>query len=138
MTDSNSNKSKKRTSRRSKAKRPNLDPGYTLKSRRELLDFDYLDKLSEKELDFLDKFTSETINASFDKDDKKNLIKGKAKKREIYGENNARNRCIYTKKKAHNELSWLEDLREEDSSLESIENEIINNLEDSSEEDYNS
>lgn len=63
--------------------------------RQEYTDYDYLDKLSEAELDWLAKFTNENLNASFQKDNTKNLIQDKDVQNKIYNENNARNRCIY-------------------------------------------
>lgn len=51
--------------RRSKTKYPALDATKNLRSRSDLIDFDYLDKLSERELEFLNKFVSETIITDF-------------------------------------------------------------------------
>ena len=42
-------KSPKAKNKRSRSKFPALEPKYNLKSRQELYDFDYLDKLSDKE-----------------------------------------------------------------------------------------
>lgn len=51
--------------RRSKTKYAGLKREVNLKSRQRLLDFDYLDKLSEEELEFLNKFSEEAIHANF-------------------------------------------------------------------------
>jgi len=75
--------------------RPALDPLYNPKNRRETIDYDYLNKLSEEELDWLNKFTEEYNGASF-KNDERDIHQDKEQKREIYGRNNARNRCLYT------------------------------------------
>lgn len=56
----------------------------------ELLDFDYLDKLSDKDKIYLSKFCTEFYSADFRGE--KPLHKSKKKKREIYNNNNARNR----------------------------------------------
>lgn len=56
-------------SKRDKAKNPALQKKFNLLSRQELLDFDYLDKLSEEETAFLNTFVSETVNTNFLHDD---------------------------------------------------------------------
>lgn len=73
------------------------------KSRWELLDFDYIDKLSEKEKDFLNKFAEEYIHGSFEHT-RKDLHKSKKAKRECYNRNNARNRDLYTVGRTNN---WM-------------------------------
>lgn len=50
---------------REKEKHSSLMKKYTLKSRQELIDFDYLDQLSDSELDFLNQFIAETVHTSF-------------------------------------------------------------------------
>jgi len=55
----------KKINRRSQSKYPALDPKLNLKTRKDLLDYDYLNKLSPKELQFLNDFSSEYINADF-------------------------------------------------------------------------
>jgi len=61
-------------------------------SRRWQIDMDYVNKLSEEERIWLDQFVHEYHLASF-KEGKKHLHKKKQRK-EIYGKNNASNRCI--------------------------------------------
>lgn len=51
--------------KRDKAKHPALEKRYNLKSRQELLDFDYLEDLSDSEADFLNDFVAETVNTNF-------------------------------------------------------------------------
>lgn len=51
--------------KRDKVKNPALKKQFNLKSRQELLDFDYLDQLSEEEAEFLNTFVSETVNTNF-------------------------------------------------------------------------
>jgi len=58
-----------------------------------------LDKLGPKEKEFLNSFLSETVITNFEHKGKK-LYKSKKKKREMYSENNARNRCMLSKAKA--------------------------------------
>jgi hypothetical protein len=98
---------KSSTSERSKQKYPALMVNYNLKRRAEFIDYDYLDKLNDKEKRFLNKFTEETVNASFKPSG--NIIKSKRGKRKIYNENNARNRDILTRKKITASLEYLDD-----------------------------
>src|ERR1700722_17385363 len=56
---------KKKRNRRSQALYPALDPKLNLKTRSKLLDYDYIDQLSEKEKQWLNDFSSEYINADF-------------------------------------------------------------------------
>ena len=62
-------------------------------SRRWKNDFDYIDKLSEKEKVFLNDFIEEYYLANFQQPGKK-LHKTKEAKRKIYYENNVSNRCV--------------------------------------------
>lgn len=101
----------KKTNRRSKIQYASLKPEYNLKTRRDLIDYDYLDKLSPKEKEWLAKFTEEYTNASFKKG-KKHLHKNKDGKKDCYDRNNARNRDIYTREKAQGSLEYFPDLPE--------------------------
>jgi hypothetical protein len=65
-----------------------------------LIDYDYLDKLTPDMLEYLNQFTEEFVNASFDKNPRKNLHKSKRLRKDCYDRNNARNRDILTKAKA--------------------------------------
>lgn len=76
-------------------------PEYNLLIRRDEIDYDYIDKLSEDDKAFLNKFSEEWIGAKFHTDDKKNLLKGD-KKKQAYGKNNARNRCQLSRARAQN------------------------------------
>ena len=87
-------KTKKRKTKRSKQKNPALIKKYNSRVRQEYLDYDYLNQLDEKQLAFLNSFTEETLGANFNHKGKK-LIKKVREKRQIYNENNARNRCAY-------------------------------------------
>jgi hypothetical protein len=84
-----------------------------LKTRVDLLDQDYIDKLSPKERKWLNKFNKEYISASFE--EKGNIHKTKRLKKESYDRNNARNRDILTRAKASNQLTDYEELHEETS-----------------------
>lgn len=83
-----------------------LKPRLNLKTRADLLDFDYIDKLNDKERAWLNAFVEEEVHSKFDHTGKK-LNKTKTAKRKIYSANNARNRCIFTRAKASHMLdSW--------------------------------
>lgn len=90
---------KKKKTRRSQSKYPALDPKFMPKVRREYLDIDYLDQLSDEEKEWLNKFMDESLNASF-KNDGRDKIQDKDSKRKVYSENNARNRDLYSIAKA--------------------------------------
>ena len=124
---------KKKKKPREKVRHAALKREYNLKSRYDLLDFDYLDKLSKKELDWLNKFSKEWIGASFDKDDNKNLHKGKQAKKECYDANNARNRCILTRAKATGTLIELENLVEKETKeqkKQDIESSVVEEIDE--------
>lgn len=101
----------KKTNRRSQTKHANLNTNYNLLSRRDLIDYDYLNKLSPEELEFLDKFTAETINASLDSKILKNNLyaRTKKKKKECFDANNGRNRDILTIAKAQGKAIPMEE-----------------------------
>lgn len=96
--------------RRSKEKYSNLKPQYNLRSRTEVIDYDYLDKLNDKEKAYLNKFNKEYVNASLDvKSPRKNLHKNKALIKDCHDRNNARNRDVLTMQKAMHILAYIED-----------------------------
>jgi hypothetical protein len=121
-------KKKKRKSRREKAKHPDLDKKYNLKTRQDLLDYDYLDKLDKKSLDWLNKFNKEFVVASLDTENpKKNLHKNKKLIKDCFDRNNARNRDILTRAKASNQLTDYELLINETNNLD-YEDSIIEKI----------
>ena len=101
-----------RKNRRNLAKYPALDPSLNLKSRTELLDYDYLNKLDEKELEWLNKFTEEYVHANLDTEKpRSNLHNTKAMRKDCYDRNNARNRDVLVKQKAQNKNIYLDDIK---------------------------
>ena len=93
-------KKKKKITRRSAEKYPALRPELNLKSRYdEIADIDYIDQLNDTEKAWLNAFNEEYINAKFDHGGKK-IHKTKKQRKICYDKNNARNRDIYTLKKA--------------------------------------
>ncbi len=104
---------KQKQNRRQRSKYPALDPSLNLRSRTELLDYDYLHKLTEKELEWLNKFTEEYVNANINTTKpKKNLHRNKTLRKDCYDRNNSRNRDILTRQKASNHTVYLEDIVE--------------------------
>lgn len=93
----------KKKNRRSQTKNAALKPNLNIKNRQELIDFDYLDKLNDKEKAWLNNFVEEEINANFNHTGKI-LNKTDEEKRTCYNRNNARNRDIFAIKKSHDML----------------------------------
>lgn len=99
---------KKQKPRRSRVPNASLKKGYNSKIRQEFIDQDYLHKLSEKELKFLDDFMSEWNNASVGKQSEaeNNRFHKTAKEvKECTDRNNNRNNDVYGIAKARNLVS---------------------------------
>lgn len=120
-------KPRKTKSRRDRAENPALDKKFMPRVRQELIDYDYLDQLSTKEKEWLNKFTDEYVNASFKRDGTDIQPYDKYGK-DSNDRNNARNRCLYTalKNKAnkHNNKKLLN----YDSVLTDVEDEMSRDL----------
>lgn len=116
---------KKKKNRRELTEYPALNPGVNLKTRKELVDYDYLHKLEEKDLEWLNKFTSEYVHDILDREDlSKNFHNTPELKKECDDMNNARNRDILTRKHAMNDESTLEDAAKkliEDNNIRKLE-----------------
>lgn len=124
--------------KRSKVKYPNLDPKLNLKSRQELIDFDYIHKLNEDEKKWLNQFVDEYINANFKKrkrihkPKKITIILKSGKKRikdayklDAYKRNNDRNHDLFTKAKITNSIVSLNNIN---TKFELIEDKLIKNI----------
>lgn len=98
----------KKQTRRNKAKYPALEPKFNLKSRADLIDYDYIDKLSDKEKEFLNSFTEEFIGANLKHKGKK-LHRSAKMKKDCYDRNNARNRDVLTKAAITGKKVYIED-----------------------------
>lgn len=101
---------------RSSKKYPNLDRKMNIRNRQEFIDYDYVDKLTPKQKELLDKFTGEFYGAAFDDEPIHDIRRNKkaskklspkevkAKNKALYKSctdaNNARNRCTYSIKKS--------------------------------------
>ena len=95
-----------------------------LRSRYELIEVDYLHKLNDKELKWLNAFNEEEINANMKHKGPK-LNRSKKAQRECYNRNNARNRDILTRGKAAADLKYMEDLSKEERYTKSVEDKLI-------------
>lgn len=119
--------------KRAKVKYSALDPTVNLKTRYELIsDYDYLDKLTDKEKSWLNKFTKEYVNADLDKKKGKNLHKTDKMKKDCYDRNNARNRCIWTKCKASGKFVSIDEVPKKAIENEAYEEHLIEKLDKSS------
>ena len=119
---------RKKQTRRSKQEFPDLDPKYNLKTRADLLDQDYLNKLSAKEMAWLNKFNKEYVSGSIDRENlKRNIHKKKKYVKDADDRNNSRNRDILTREKARNNLVEYDNLIEE-KSHDSYEDYLIDSM----------
>jgi hypothetical protein len=117
------------SNKRSRVKYPALDVQYNLKIRKEQIDFDYIDKLSEEEKLWLNNFMEEYNGANFKHKGKK-LHRTKAKKKDCFDKNNSRNRDIYSIAKASETLNELTPLldKKQRTSVDDEENRIIDKI----------
>lgn len=114
--------------KRGQQKHPDLDPKLNLRSRFELYDQDYIDKLSPEEREWLNKFNREFISSSLDRENpNNNFHNSRALIKDCDDRNNSRNRDILTRAKASKQLADYEELYEEPS-LNDYEDHIINEL----------
>lgn len=81
---------------------------------RDAIDYDYVDKLNDKDKAFLDKFTNEYYSADFRPTKKKKACLNRSKKsrRDIYKSNNSRNTDTTSYLWNFNQLESFEDLKE--------------------------
>jgi hypothetical protein len=99
----------KKTTRRSKEKYPALVPHLNLRTRFEEIDYDYVDKLTDEEKEWLNRFTAEYTNADFRHKNK--IHKKKKDELQAYKRNNDRNADILTRAKASGKIYGLEVIR---------------------------
>lgn len=125
---------KKKKSRRNQTKYPALDPSLNLKSRSHLADYDYLHKLDEKDLKWLNDFSEGHNNANPNAEGAKEIFKTDKDKKKCYSINNARNRCILTRAHAQGAAVQMQALKIEDR-LISEEDKIISRLDGGVSED---
>jgi len=106
--------------RRTKAQYPGLDKNLNLKNRQENIDFDYLHKLSEDELKWLNSFMEEYNGANFNHKGKK-IHKTKAGEKACYDSNNRRNRDVYSIAKTNDMLKELNNKIDKGRKINSID-----------------
>lgn len=103
---------KKKKTRRSAKKYSALIPELNLKTRQHLIDYDYIDKLSEKDKAWLNQFTAEYVANDLDrKDFENNLVNTEEWKQECDRVNNARKNDLYTRLKVVNKIDNWEDYK---------------------------
>lgn len=88
-----------------KQKYPALNARYQVGNRKELIDYDYIDKLSPEEKDWLDRFTSEYVVTNFNHRGEQ-LFTDDEDKRALYRENNKRNSDVFSVSKANGLLQY--------------------------------
>jgi hypothetical protein len=92
---------KKQRKKRELDKYPALNPRLNAKTRFEVLDMDYLKKLDDAQLQYLNRFMAEYVSGAFKKDEngeysEENMHKTVEERRDCYTRNNVRNRCGLT------------------------------------------
>lgn len=92
---------------------PALSPHHNLKTRFEEIEdlASYANTLSEEDKAWLNSYAQEEICANFNHNGPKlNDQTDPAVRSRIYGKNNQRNRCIFTRERAQNTLNYLDEL----------------------------
>lgn len=93
---------------------PALRKDLNLRSRQDEIEVDYINKLSKKEKEWLNKFNSEYVNADLDRDNLENNIHNtKSLKSKCDKRNNERRKCGYTRSKAARKLDHIDDFTKE-------------------------
>jgi hypothetical protein len=142
-----SNQKKSGKKKRDLDKYPALNPRLNAKTRFEVLDMDYLKKLDDAELKFMNQFMAEYVSGSFKKDEEgdysdDNMHKTPEERRECYTRNNARTRCGLTVSNATGQTYRCDDIGAFVDSLTDIDamtdniNEISNLVHDNYGGDY--
>lgn len=118
MSEGSAAVEKKGKTKRSKTRFPGLVREVNPKTRWEHIDHDYLDKLSDKEKEWLSNFNEEYLSGNFNHKGKK-LHRTKKEKRECYSRNNARNRDWFT---INRTKGWVVDSQDHMAVIESKQN----------------
>lgn len=129
---------KQKKKKRDLDKYPALNPRLNAKTRQEVLDMDYLKKLSDAELKFMNQFMAEYVSGAFKKDENgeyssDNFHKNAEERRECYTRNNARTRCGLTVSNATGQTyrsddinSFVDSLTDVDGVMEEVN--LVSNL----------
>ena len=112
-----SKKKEKIKKKRDLDKYPALNPRLNAKTRFEVLDMDYLKKLSDDDLKYMNQFMAEYVSGAFKKNEKgdynsDNFHKSIEERRECYSRNNTRNRCGLTVSNARGQTYRCDDIGE--------------------------
>lgn len=112
-----SKKNPKPQSKYNKQKYASFNVNYQVGVRKELLnDIDYVDKLSEEEKDWLNRFLQETVVANFHHGGE-TIIDDKEERRKIYRENNKRNVDVYSLNKSRGSLYFTPKFQDSDEDM---------------------
>jgi hypothetical protein len=142
-----SKKTEKRKKKRDLDKYPALNQRLNAKTRFEVLDIDYLKKLDDAELKFMNQFMGEYVSGAFKKTDngeysEENFHRTPEERRECYTRNNTRNRCGLTVSNATGQTyrcddisSFMDSLTDVDSMVDGT-NSFSNLVQDEYDGDY--
>lgn len=101
-------KNRKQKGRRARSKYPGLDPKVNRVNLRDLIDFDYISKLSDKDKEWLSKWSKEYYSADFRHE--KPIHKAKKSRLEIYRNNNSRNQDTTAYLGNFNQIASIEEM----------------------------
>lgn len=132
---------KEKKKKRDLEKYPALNPKLNARTRFDVLDMDYLKKLDEEDLKFLNQFMAEYVSGAFKKNEDgnysdENFHKTLEERRECYNRNNTRNRCGLTISNAKGTTLRTEDISSYIDLLTEVESQINNILSDTVIDEY--
>lgn len=108
-----------------------LNPSLNLKTKYEEIAVDYLNKLSQEEKEWLNKFNEEYVNATLDRKNLDNNIHNtKPLKQSVDKRNNERKECFYTREKASGNLRYISDFKGEIANKMNYEDYLIDKIDD--------
>jgi len=97
-------KSSRKKSNYKKQQYSALNSKWQVGNRRELIDYDYVNKLSPEDKKWLNDFTTEYTINYFEKD--KEHLHSKEQELELYRSNNRRNNDVFAIKKSNNQMTY--------------------------------
>ena len=129
MSQINKRYSTLKVKKRDTEKYPALNKNLNLKTRQDEIEIDYLNKLSEKEKEWLNKFNEEYVNASLDRKDFNNNIHNTLElKQSCDKRNNERKECLYTREKASDNLKYIDDQSSKNIAINNYEDQLITKI----------
>lgn len=130
MSQKNKRYSDLKVKKRDTEKYPALVKSLNLKSRQDEIEVDYINKLSVKEREWLNKFNEEYVNASLDRENFDNNIHNTLElKQSCDKRNNDRKECLYTREKASDNLKYLGDDNSKTLTINNYEDKLIDKIE---------